>query len=65
MLFICFGAEEIGLLGSKFFNEFPLIKMSKIKLVLNLDIVGTGIEGIALVNALEQKKYAKTNKDNE
>ncbi|MFL2585221.1 MAG: M28 family metallopeptidase [Parvicellaceae bacterium] len=59
MLFICFGAEEIGLLGSKFFNEFPLIKMSKIKLVLNLDIVGTGIEGIALVNALEQKKYAK------
>ena len=59
MLFICFGAEEIGLLGSKFFNESPLIKINKIKLVLNLDIVGTGIEGIALVNALEQKKYAK------
>tara|TARA_B100001093_G_scaffold169774_1_gene162509 strand:- start:11591 stop:12835 length:1245 start_codon:yes stop_codon:yes gene_type:complete len=59
MLFICFGAEEIGLLGSKYFNEFPLVNMNKIKLVLNLDIVGTGTEGIAVVNALEQKKYAK------
>ena len=59
MLFICFGAEEIGLKGSKFFNDFPLIKLKKIKLVLNLDIVGTGADGIAIVNALEQKKYAK------
>ena len=59
MLFICFGAEEIGLLGSKYFTQYPNIKLKKIKFLVNLDLVGTGEDGIAIVNALEQKKYVK------
>ncbi len=59
IIFICFGAEEVGLKGSYYFNEHPLVDLEKVKLVLNFDIVGTGDEGIALVNALGQKKYVK------
>ena len=58
-VFICFGAEEVGLKGSYYFNKHPLIDLSKVKLVLNFDIVGTGDEGIAIVNALEQENFAK------
>ncbi len=59
MLFMCFGAEEIGLLGSKYFTQYPNIKLKKIKFLVNLDLVGTGEDGIAIVNAIEQKKYVK------
>lgn len=59
IVFICFGAEEVGLLGSKFYVENPLNKLTKVKLLVNLDIVGTGEDGIAVVNAFEQKKAAK------
>lgn len=40
ILFISFGAEEMGLLGSKFFTAHPLIKLENIRLMLNLDMVG-------------------------
>lgn len=40
ILFIAFGAEEQGLLGSKYFVENPLIPLSSIKLMLNMDMVG-------------------------
>ena len=56
MIFICFGAEEAGLKGSKYFTDYPPLKLKKVKLLINLDIVGTGEEGIAIVNAFEQKK---------
>ena len=59
MLFMCFGAEEIGLLGSKYFTQYPNVKLKRIKFLVNLDLVGTGEDGIAIVNALEQKKYVK------
>ena len=59
MIFLCFGAEEIGLAGSNYFVEHPLIKLNKIKFLINLDIVGTGQDGIAIVNAINQKKYVK------
>ena len=59
IIFNCFGAEELGLLGSKYFTENPLIELENIKLLLNLDIVGTGEEGIAIVNAFEQEKVAQ------
>lgn len=49
--FIFFGAEEVGLLGSKFYTENPLFPLSKIKFLINLDLVGTGVEGITVVNA--------------
>ena len=40
VLFIAFGAEEQGLLGSKYFVENPLIPLSNIKLMINMDMVG-------------------------
>ena len=59
LVFICFGAEEVGLLGSKYFVNNPLINLDDVKLLVNLDIVGTGEDGIAIVNAFEQEKATK------
>jgi len=50
MLFIAFGAEEIGLVGSKYYTENPIVPLEKIKFLLNLDILGTGEDGIQIVN---------------
>lgn len=55
VVFIAFGAEEAGLVGSKFYTENPLFDMKKIKFLLNMDIMGTGDEGITVVNATENK----------
>ncbi len=51
MAFICFSGEEIGLLGSHYFSENPLIPLNHVKLLVNMDIMGTGEEGITVVNA--------------
>jgi len=40
ILFMSFGAEEMGLLGSSYFTSHPLIKLSQIKQMFNLDMVG-------------------------
>ncbi|MBC8173766.1 MAG: M20/M25/M40 family metallo-hydrolase [Chitinophagales bacterium] len=48
--FIAFGGEEIGLVGSKYFTDYPLFELSKIKFLINMDIVGTGDDGIKVVN---------------
>lgn len=40
VLFIAFGAEEQGLLGSKYFVEHPIVPLSQIKLMINMDMVG-------------------------
>jgi len=50
MLFIAFGAEEAGLLGSYYFVNHPLVALSSIKFVLNLDLMGFGDKGITVVN---------------
>jgi len=49
--FICFAAEEAGLLGSRYFVENPLVLLNNIKFLLNLDLVGTGEAGMTVVNA--------------
>lgn len=52
MVFIAFGAEEAGLIGSKFFvDKDPLVPLQKIRFVINLDLMGGGSEGITVVNA--------------
>lgn len=40
VLFIAFGAEEQGLLGSRYFVENPLVPLPQIKLMINMDMVG-------------------------
>jgi aminopeptidase YwaD len=51
--FIGFTGEEAGLLGSGFFADHSLISLSNIKFLVNLDLVGTGVDGITVVNATE------------
>ncbi len=51
MAFILFAGEEAGLLGSKYFSENPLISLKNIRFLVNLDLEGTGIDGITVVNA--------------
>ncbi len=50
MYFISFAGEEAGLVGSKFFVENPLFELSKIKFLVNLDLMGSAAEGITVVN---------------
>lgn len=40
VIFIAFGAEEQGLLGSQYFIDNPLVPLSQIKLMINMDMVG-------------------------
>lgn len=56
MVFICFGSEEIGLVGSKYYTENPLLPLESIDFLINLDILGTGDDGIQVVNG---KKHSK------
>jgi hypothetical protein len=51
LLFIAFAGEEAGLIGSKYFVEHPPIDLKNIAFLLNLDIMGSGEEGITVVNA--------------
>ncbi|MFM8849094.1 MAG: M20/M25/M40 family metallo-hydrolase [Cytophagales bacterium] len=39
-LFLCFGGEELGLYGSKYYSENPTIDLAKVNLMINLDMVG-------------------------
>lgn len=54
--FLCFAGEEAGLIGSKYFTENPIIPLQTIKFLVNLDLEGTGEEGITVVNATEYQK---------
>ena len=49
--FMAFSGEEKGLKGSAFYAEHPLFPLEQIELFINLDMVGTGSEGITIVNA--------------
>jgi aminopeptidase YwaD len=49
--FILFSGEEPGLLGSAYFTQNPLIPLKNIRFLVNLDLEGTGIDGITVVNA--------------
>lgn len=58
MVFIFFGAEEAGLLGSKFYTENPVFPLEEIKFLINIDLAGTGEEGITVVNgSVFEKEY--------
>jgi hypothetical protein len=50
VLFIAFAGEEAGLLGSLYYTENPVLPLSKIKFLLNLDLMATGDKGLTAVN---------------
>jgi aminopeptidase YwaD len=49
--FIAFSGEEIGLFGSYYYTQNPIFPLSKIALLINLDLMGTGDKGMTCVNA--------------
>jgi aminopeptidase YwaD len=50
IVFIALGAEELGLIGSFYYAENPFHSLSKTKFLINIDLAGTGDEGIQVVN---------------
>lgn len=56
VLFIAFGGEEAGLLGSRYYVENPIVPLNKMKFLYNVDMMGTGSEGIQVVNSTEHPK---------
>src|ERR1700746_1098683 len=39
-LFVCFSGEELGLYGSKKYCDNPTIDLSKVDIMLNMDMIG-------------------------
>ncbi|MBP9153045.1 MAG: M28 family peptidase [Flavobacteriales bacterium] len=64
--FIAFAGEEAGLVGSMNYVQNPIFPLKDIKFLINLDILGTGDEGITVVNgAVHTKEFELLSKINE
>ncbi len=73
VIIVAFSAEEEGLLGSEFFTEHPPVPLEKIKVMINLDMVGhldqqkelyiggcgTFSQGITLLDSLKKESGLK------
>lgn len=59
VLFIAFAGEEAGLHGSVHFVGDPLIPLERIRMLVNLDLNGTGEAGIKVVNATAESRFFK------
>jgi aminopeptidase YwaD len=59
MAFIAFAGEEPGLIGSKHYTNNPWdeLPLGKIKFLINLDLMGSGEKGMAVVNATTFPEY--------
>lgn len=65
-VFIFFSSEEAGLIGSHYFVENKSMDLNKIKFLVNLDLLGTGDDGIMVVNgAIYTDQFAKLEKINQ
>ncbi|MBN2776777.1 MAG: Zn-dependent exopeptidase M28 [Bacteroidales bacterium] len=53
MVFALFSGEEAGLLGSTYMADNPPFELSKVKFLVNFDMIGTGDDGIYMLNAKE------------
>ena len=56
VVFISLTGEELGLIGSEYYVNHPLFPLSKISFLVNLDMEGTGDDGIKVVNGSIYKK---------
>ena len=70
VVFMLFFGEEAGLLGSTYYVDHPLFPLNQIVMGVNLDMVGTGDEGITGVNWEEEdyvdvwKLFSSINEEN-
>ncbi len=57
-VFIAFAGEEAGLIGSYYFVNNPIIDLKKVRFLINTDIMGSGEDGVTVVNAtLHDKEF--------
>jgi hypothetical protein len=56
IVFMAFAGEEAGLVGSNHYIDHPSFALERIRFLLNLDILGTGDDGIMVVNASGEKE---------
>jgi aminopeptidase YwaD len=64
--FMAFGAEEAGLVGSRYYVENPLFPLRQIKFLVNLDLAGTGEGGLMVVNGkIHKTEFARLKKLND
>lgn len=56
LMFIAFAGEEAGLLGSEHFVKEKSMKLKDIEFLLNFDIMGSGEDGITVVNGRQLEK---------
>ncbi|MFD1768482.1 M20/M25/M40 family metallo-hydrolase [Sphingobacterium suaedae] len=59
LLFIAFGAEELGLIGSKYFTEHPTLPLENIQWMLNMDMIGryNPDNGVAIIGYGTSSKF--------
>ncbi len=58
IVFIATTGEELGLKGSFYFVQHPLFPLSNVRFLINLDLEGTGDDGIKVVNgSIFQKEF--------
>jgi len=58
--FMAFAGEEAGLLGSQYYVQNPLFPLEQIEFVINVDLLGTGEDGITVVNGAVHTKEFNT-----
>ena len=51
VVFMSFAGEEAGLIGSHYYVDYPLFPLKNISFLTNIDIMGSGEEGVTVVNA--------------
>ncbi len=50
LVFLALGAEEMGIIGARYYADNPLLPLNRISFLINLDLAGNGQEGITVVN---------------
>ncbi|MCX8112997.1 MAG: M28 family peptidase [Bacteroidia bacterium] len=55
--FVAFGAEELGLIGSQWWVNHPPYPLRRLRGMLNLDLMGFGEKGVAVVGAADQPAF--------
>ena len=55
-----FAAEEVGLYGSEHYVQNPVFPLENISCLINFDMVGTGSQGLSIVNGKANERITKT-----
>ena len=69
LVFIAFGAEEAGLIGSLNYVKKPVVPLASTRFVFNMDLIGSGDKGATIVNGSiykdEYEAFTKINTEND